>query len=97
MTLDEAMHAECERCGETAMNHRLTDAGNFYCLEFNHLDMRWARHAYPIITDRKNAATRANCRQLVRGRFSMTGIAKVIKEQWLSYVGEPGSSEQLSL
>ena len=33
MTLLEAMHVECDWCGEDAGHHRLTDSGNFYCLE----------------------------------------------------------------
>ena len=32
ISFDEAMHTECDWCGEMAMNHRLTDSGNFYCL-----------------------------------------------------------------
>ena len=96
MTLNEAMHAECERCGDTAMNHRMTEAGNFYCLEFT---TTWARTVYPIITDRRNAAMRAKCNDLKKSRSlsSMKDVAKVIKEQWLSYIGEPGSHEQLSI
>ena len=33
MTFDEAMHTRCERCGGEAQMHRMTDGGNFYCLE----------------------------------------------------------------
>ena len=33
MTFDEAMHTRCDRCGGEAQMHRMSDGGNFYCLE----------------------------------------------------------------
>lgn len=35
MTFDEAMHARCSLCGGEAQMHRMSDSGNFYCLEPN--------------------------------------------------------------
>ena len=83
MTLNEAMHAECSRCGEAAMNHRMTGSGNFYCLEPNWQN-RWIKSVYPIITDRKAyLASRAKCQQLIKSPLPKAA-ARIIKEQWQS-------------
>jgi len=80
------MHAECNWCGEMAMNHRLTDTGNFYCLEFNHAHNSYMRSIYPIIRERRQAAMRAPCNKLCKARFpEAKAIAKVIIEQWLTF------------
>lgn len=35
MTLNDAMHLECKSCGDQAQYHRLTNSGQFYCLQAN--------------------------------------------------------------
>ncbi len=35
-TLDECLHQVCTHCGKEFQWHRVTPAGNSYCLELNH-------------------------------------------------------------
>ena len=88
MTLDEAMHAECAMCGEMAMNHRMTDSGNFYCLRFiNH---------YQQQNSTKQVAMRAPCNELRKSPLSkVKEVGTTIMEQWRTL--SPSVGEQLSL
>jgi hypothetical protein len=65
MTYDEAMHAPCGWCGEAAQMHRLTDSGNFYCLQPSSQNT-WRRGRIKDMTPERQRmwAMRAKCNEL---------------------------------
>jgi len=79
-----------------AMNHRMTDAGNFYCLVFNHPNQRYMRSIYPIISERRQVAMRAKCNELNKGRFP-PDIARTITELWRNMTITPAIAGTLSM
>ena len=99
MTFDEAMHEECEYCGEAAQWHRLTDAGNFYCLQPSSANT-WRRGTVRKMTpaDRRQWATsKAKCNELHKSKSlsSMKGLADIIIQAIRKLPAPVG--EQLSL
>jgi len=66
-TFDEAMHAVCEYCNEPAMNHRMTDSGNFYCLVPAH---QWNYRTLQRTDVTRWATSHANCNELHRSPLS---------------------------
>jgi hypothetical protein len=83
MTFDEAMHAECDWCGDMAMNHRLTDGGNFYCLEPGSGNP-WMRNAIKQRGPKETklwAITRAKCNDLRKSPLPKD-VGKVIVDNW---------------
>jgi hypothetical protein len=96
MTLNDAMHAKCKYCDEAAMNHRMTQTGNFYCLEPNSAQ-RWRKNQ-PSYKTRLWAGTVAKCNDLKKSHSlsSDPEVAKTIKTKWLSF-GSDTSHEQMSL
>lgn len=99
MTYDEAMHTECEFCGEQAQWHRMTDAGNFYCLtggSTNNWRKGYFRNRTPA-EERQWAMTRAKCNDLHKSRSlsSMKGLSDIIIQN-LRRLPTP-TGEQLAL
>jgi ribosomal protein L32 len=95
MTLNEAMHTVCTHCGEMAMNHRLTNRGNFYCLVFNRHNTSMLT-IYPTIRERRVVAQRAKCDRLRKSPLSsMREVSRTIRVQWQSFIAPVG--KQLSL
>lgn len=99
MTFDEAMHEECGFCGEQAQWHRLTDAGNFYCLTVGNTN-NWRKGFFrgrTPLEEKQWAMTRAKCNELQKSKSlsSMKGLADIII-QAIRKLPEP-VGEQLSL
>ena len=65
MTYDEAMHTPCGWCGEAAQWHRLTDSGNFYCLQPSSQNT-WRKPVIKKLTPERQRmwAMRAKCNEL---------------------------------
>lgn len=69
MTFDEAMHTECDYCGEQAQFHRMTDSGNFYCLQpVGQHD--WRKRYVPSPERRQWAISIAKCNELRKSPLS---------------------------
>ena len=82
MTFDEAMHTECEFCGEAAQQHRMTNSGNFYCLQPSKQNT-WRRSVINKMTPverRQWATSKAKCNELHKSSSlsSMKEVAAVI-------------------
>ena len=83
MTFDEAMHEECTFCGDEAQWHRLTDSGNFYCLQpARGSGSSWIRSNIRNRTpkdQRQWAISRAKCNDLHRSPLStIKGLGDII-------------------
>ena len=99
MTFDEAMHEECEFCGEAAQWHRLTNGGNFYCLLPNSSNS-WRRgniSKWTPVEQKQWAISKAKCNDLKKSYSlsSMKGLADTIIKA-IRKLPEP-VGEQLSL
>jgi hypothetical protein len=77
MTFDQAMHTNCEACGKDAGHHRLTDAGNFYCL----IPSGWIAKSTAERSDDSMLylQNRAKCSELQKSPLTK-GVAAVILE-----------------
>lgn len=93
MTFDEAMHAECARCGQAAQSHRMTNSGQFYCLMLKPeglsiLNQDIRQYGYePGVRD----AMRLPVRYLYKARFreGVAMVSTIIKDGLKNYVGQP--------
>jgi hypothetical protein len=85
MTFDESMHAVCDWCGEMAMHHRMTDSGNFYCLEpAMGRSARWMRSTtkrWGVVDARLWAQNKASCSDLKKSPLPKE-VGKVIVDNW---------------
>lgn len=92
MTLNEAMHFKCTYCSEPAMQHRMTQSGNFYCLQPS-IEDRYKRSWFNQMTPERQriwAVSRAKCNDLRRSPLSRNKVvANTIQALWQSYTVTP--------
>jgi hypothetical protein len=65
------MHYQCAWCQQPAMQHRMTDTGNFYCLEISPTS-RWKKTVQQSWTPeqrRQWATSIASCSELRKARI----------------------------
>lgn len=90
MTFEEAMHAECKRCGKYAAHHRMTASGSFYCLVLNHMGIHILnqdvyKYDYkPSSVD----ATHMSVRHLHRAKLP-DSVGAIIKDGLKGFIGTP--------
>jgi hypothetical protein len=86
MTFDEAMHTPCGWCGQAAQMHRLTNAGNFYCLEPSRQNSYRKTLIQKMSTERQRMwAVRVKCNELRKSPLAKS-IGKLINGELRGHV-----------